>query len=98
MVPLRLGSRAAWITLVDASLLIAASAAVVLLLGGRTRLEVAGLRVVLRSITNPLLFVAAASMVRLWLGRGLRFLPSLTPPRGDRFVAERARFIASAAR
>ena len=81
--------RAAWITLLDAALIIFASAAAVILLGGRARTELAGIRVSLVSAVNPLLIAAAAGVLRLAIGRGIRLLPSVTRP--DRVAVERER-------
>jgi hypothetical protein len=92
MVPLRPSARAFLVTLVDAVIIIAASAALVILLGGRTRIDVGAVRVTLRTATNCLVFAAAFGALRLWLGRGLRPLPAVPRP-DDRYLeAERARF------
>ena len=94
MVSLRSSARAVLVTLVDAALIVSASAAVVILLGGRTRIEVAGVRVSLRAATNSFIFTAAFAALRLWLGRGMRPLPAVPQADGARIEAERERFAA----
>ena len=97
MVPLRPRSRA-WITLLDAALIACAAAAIVVVLGGRTRLGVAGLRLAFRTPTNLVIFLGLGAAIRLWLARGVPFLPSLTAGDGGRLAAERERFAGTAAR
>jgi hypothetical protein len=92
MVPLRRPTRAFWVTFLDLVLIIAASAAVVIVLGGRTRVAIGGLRVMLRAPDNVLVFAAAAAALRLWLGRGLRPFPALARPDEGYLDAERRRF------
>lgn len=92
MPTLRLPPRTFWVTLLDAALIIFASAAAVILLGGRARADVAGMRVSLVAVTNPLLVVASAGVLRLLLGRGMRVLPSVAPPDRNAIEAERLRF------
>jgi hypothetical protein len=92
MISLRPQTRAFAVTVLDAGLIITASAAVVILLGGRTRIDVAGARVSLRGATNFLLFAAGFGALRLWLGRGLRPLPALPCPDRAALDDERERF------
>jgi len=92
MVPLRPPARAFLVTVLDAALIVTASAAVVIALGGRTRLDVAGTRITLRAATNFLVFAAAFGAIRAWLGRGLRPLPALPRPDEAYLEAERERF------
>jgi hypothetical protein len=92
MVPPRPQSRTFWITLFDAGLIIAASAAIVIVLGGRTRIHVAGVRVSLLSTTNFFILMAGLGALRLWLGRGLRPLPAVPLPDRVLIDAERERF------
>ena len=73
MVAPRPPARTRWITLLDAGLIIAASAALVILLGGRTRIHAAGLRIVLRGTTNVLVITVLMLAARLWLGRGVLY-------------------------
>ncbi len=94
MVPPRRPTRAFWVTLLDLVLIIAASAAVVIVLGGRTRVSIGGLQVALRAPSNVLVFAAAAAALRLWLGRGLNLLPALARPDEGYLDAERRRFAA----
>jgi hypothetical protein len=91
MVPPRPQGRTFWITLFDAGLIIAASAAIVIVLGGRTRFEVAGIRLSLMGATNLVVFAALLFVLRVWLGRGLRPLPAFAP-RLTLIDAERERF------
>jgi hypothetical protein len=92
MVPLRPPARAFWVTLVDAGLIVSASAAIVIALGGRTRFDVAGVRITLRAATNFFLFTVAFGALRLWLGRGMRPLPAFPLPDRSFIEAERQRF------
>ena len=92
MIPQRSQARAPWVTLLDAALIMAVAAGIVIVLGGRTRVDVAGLRITLRSATNLILFAAAFGALRLWLGRGMRFLPAIPVPDRATIDAERARF------
>ena len=94
MFPLRPPPRASWVTLLDAALIFSVSAAAVIVLGGRTRLDVAGVRVTLRIATNVGVFAVASGALRLWLGRGLRLLPSLARPDDAYLDDERQRFAA----
>lgn len=96
MPTLRLPPRTLWITLLDAALIIFASAAAVILLGGRARAEVAGIRVSVLSAQNPLLIAAAAGVLRLLIGRATRLLPSVARPDRAAIDAERERFAAPA--
>ena len=96
MVPLRPLARALWLTLLDIGLIVSASAAAVVTLGGRTRFELAGTRVSLRAATNLLLIAGALAVVRLWLGRRDRLLPLLPRPGREAMEAERIRFAAPA--
>lgn len=88
--------RAFWITLLDAAVITFASAAAVILLGGRARADVAGIHVSLLSAQNPLLVASAAGVLRLLIGRGTRLLPSVTRPDPAAIDAERKRFVAPA--
>jgi hypothetical protein len=94
MPTLRPPRRTFWITFLDALLIIFASAAAVILLGGRARADVAAIRVSLLSATNPLLVAAVAGALRLLIGRGVRLLPSVALPDRAAIDAERERFAA----
>ena len=52
MFPLRPSARAILITVLDAALIVSASAAMVIRLGGRTRFDVGGFRVTIRAATT----------------------------------------------
>src|SRR5262245_27613312 len=84
------------ITAVDAGIIVASAAAVVIALGGRTRFSLAGTLIVLRSPLNPVLATIALGLVRLFLGRGLRPLPSIPPPNAAPLAGERERFASPA--
>jgi hypothetical protein len=92
MILQRLKARALWVTLIDAGLLVCAAAAIVIALGGRTRLDVAGVRITLRAATNFVIFAAAFGALRVWLGHGLRPLPAVPVPSRAAIDAERERF------
>lgn len=69
-----------WITVLDALIIACACAAVVILLGGRTRLRILDVRITLRSPVNFWLFGGALAAVRLFAARRMPILPLL--PRG----------------
>ena len=66
--------RSAWITFVDALLIVFASAAIVIWLGGRTKLTVLGTRVLIESAWRPALIAVALAIVRLATTRRVPFL------------------------
>jgi hypothetical protein len=84
-------ARASWITVLDAALIISASAAVVILLGGRFRIAVAGTLLSLRGAANPLLLAAACAALRMAIGGRVRPLPAIRPLDPTRIEAERQR-------
>ena len=96
MFPLRPSARAILITVLDAALIVSASAVMVILLGGRTRFDVGGFRVTIRAATNLMVFAAAFGALRLWLGRWQPLLPALPRPGDTPFETERARLAAPA--
>ena len=85
-------ARTSWLTLLDAALLVTASAALVTLLGARIRFDLLGSRVTIRAATNLMYATALLGALRAWLGGSTRFLPSLAPSDRVRFDRERARF------
>jgi hypothetical protein len=91
MVPLRPPARAFLVTLADAGLILFAAAAVVVALGGRTRIDVAGMRVSFRGAANLFLLAAVCAVVRMAIGWRLRPLPILPPGDPGRVEAERRR-------
>jgi hypothetical protein len=91
MAPLRPRTREIVITLVDAALLAAFAAALVIVLGGRTRLAVAGVRISLRSAANPVIAVVVLAVARIAIGRWTRLLPAVPPARGRALELERDR-------
>lgn len=84
--------RAILITLLDAGLIVAGSAALVILLGGGTRFDVAGVRVSVRAVGNVLIFFGSFAALRLLLGRAHGPFPAIGRPDGTRIEAERLRF------
>ena len=85
-------ARLALITLIDTALVVTTSAAIVIALGGRTRIEVWGLLIVLRTSTNFAIATAVLGILRLALGRGLPPLPLWSGTGGAaRFAEERER-------
>lgn len=92
MVPMRPPARASWITFLDVALIVSASSALVILLGGRTRVDVGTVRLTIKAATNALLFTAGFAALRLWLGWGVRPLPLVPAPDPVTIEAERARF------
>ncbi len=88
----RLRARAFFVTLLDVGLIIAGSAALVVLLGGRTRPDLAGVRITIRSASNLIAFAAGFGALRLLIGGRSRPLPALQLPEGAVIEAERVRF------
>ena len=84
--------RAILITLLDAGLIVAGSAALVILLGGGTRFDVAGVRVSVRAVGNVLSFFGSFAALRLLVGRAHGPFPAVGRPDGTRIEAERLRF------
>ena len=60
--------RAGWLTLLDALLVVTAAAALVALLGARTKFDLSGMRVTIRAATNLLYATALLGLIRAWLG------------------------------
>jgi hypothetical protein len=89
---LRLPSRALWITLIDAGVIVVGSAAVVVMLGGRTRIDVAGVRITMRGASNLIAFAVAFGALRVFISRRSRPLPALPFPDRAAIEAERERF------
>lgn len=97
MCPPRPRARTFLVTLLDIGLIVSASAAIVIVLGGRTRVDLAGVRITLRAATNVVVSTAALALLRLWLGRGLRPLPAVRGSDDTLLEAERQRLAAPAA-
>jgi hypothetical protein len=91
MAPQRPQARALWVTLLDTGLIVSASAAIVIVLGGRTRIDLGGTRITLRAATNFILFAAVFGALRVWSGRGQRPLPAIAVPPRTAIEAERER-------
>src|SRR3954452_11339288 len=98
MLPLRPGSRDAWITTLDAAVIACAGAALVIILGGRTRVSIGAVRLAFRTPVNLIIFAAVGAVLRAWAARGVRLFPSLNAPGSDRLEAQRARFVSTAVR
>jgi hypothetical protein len=94
MSPPRLKAFASWVTLLDTGLIVSA-AAIVILLGGQTRMEVEGARIILRTAPNSVIFAACGGL-RVWLGRSLRLLPAIPIPSHGAIEVGRERSAASA--
>ena len=88
------GIRRNLVTLLDAGAIFAGSAALVILLGGGTRFDVAGVRISLRGMGNALVLFGCLAAVRLLLARRERILPAIARPDPARIEAERRRFAA----
>ena len=86
--------RAFWVTILDAVLIVSASSALVIALGGRARLATGNLQISLRSPVNALALAAVCGVLRLIVGGWLRPLPSLPIPDMTAVIAERDRFAA----
>lgn len=80
------------LTLLDASFVVMASAAVVILLGGRTRFDLAGVRVSLRATGNVAWMATGLLAVRILIGRGWGLFPALPRPDLAAIQAEQGRF------
>jgi len=85
--------RAGWLTLLDALLVATASAALVALLGARTRFDIAGIRVTIRAATNLGYAAAALGALRGWLGGRVRLFPALPVPNLAALAPERERLV-----
>ncbi|HTM23902.1 MAG TPA: hypothetical protein VL225_01840 [Vicinamibacterales bacterium] len=83
--------RAFLVTLLDAALIALTAAVIVVFLGGRTRIDVAGLRVSLRAAGNLFALAAAFGIVRLAAGGRMRLFPLVAPASRGRIDAERQR-------
>ena len=94
MVPTWSRVRKILVTLLDAGLIVAGSAAIVITLGGGTRFDVAGVRISVRAVGNVLIFFGSFAVLRLLLGRGHRLLPVVRLPDRAGIEAERLRFAA----
>ena len=88
--------RAFLVTLLDAALIALTAAAIVVFLGGRTRIDFAGLRVSLRAAGNLSALAAAFGLVRLAAGRRMRLLPLIAPANRAWIDAERQRLARAA--
>ncbi|HET7697687.1 MAG TPA: hypothetical protein VFK57_18370 [Vicinamibacterales bacterium] len=92
------GIRRILVTLLDAAAIAAGSAALVILLGGGTRLAFAGMRISLRGVVNALVVCVALAALRLLIARGERLLPALPRQAGGAVREERSRFASTAVR
>jgi hypothetical protein len=79
------------VTLIDMAVVVAGSAALVILLGGRTRLALGGTVVSLRGSANLFLAAGLGLVLRMALGFRLRPLPAVPVPGSARFDEERER-------
>jgi hypothetical protein len=90
------GVRTSLVTCIDAGLIVAASAALVVALGGRTRFDLAYVRVAIRGATNLVAIAAVLGALRLLLDRRSRMLPALPLPDRAAIEEERRRFVSPA--
>lgn len=86
------GIRRFLVTLLDAGAIVAGSAALVVFLGGGTRLDLGGIRVSVRGVGNALIVCACLVILRWLIDRRTRLLPGLSLPDPARIEAERQRF------
>jgi hypothetical protein len=84
------------VTAIDAAIIAAAAAAIVITLGGRTRVNVGGTQVTLRTGTNLAIAAVVLGVLRLTAGRGLRPLPAVPLPDATSLEGERCRFVSPA--
>ena len=92
MLPTSSRLRPILVTLLDAALIVAVSAAAVILLGGGTRFTWAGVRVSLLGAGNLLVFAASFAALRLLVGGRCPLLPAVSRPDRTRIEVERLRF------
>jgi hypothetical protein len=69
--------RAFWTTLLDIAIIISASVAAVILLGGRTKLDIGGIQILFLGAWRPAAWAAGFGVLRSWVARGLPPMPSL---------------------
>ena len=81
------------VTAIDAALIAAAAAALVITLGGRAKLNAGGTLIVLQTAANPAIATLVLGLLRLVFGRGLRPLPAVALPDPAALERERARFV-----
>lgn len=85
------------VTLLDALLIVSASAAVVIAFGVRVRTVASGVLISIRSPWNAILLAGVCGALRLATGGRARLLPAIPLPDHGPFEAEQARFAAPAA-
>ena len=79
------------LTCLDAALITSAAAAIVVALGGRTRIGIGGIRISLRAAGNLWILAATFCAVRLAAGRWTRLLPAFAKINGGWIERERER-------
>jgi hypothetical protein len=84
------------VTAIDAAIILAFAAGLVIALGGRTRFLVGTTVVVLRTPTNFVIATAVLGLLRLMFGRRLPPLPAAKRPDEAAIERERARFVTPA--
>jgi hypothetical protein len=94
MPPDRPRARILLVTAIDAAIILAGAAALVIALGGRTRFAVGTTVVVLRTPTNFVIATVVLGLLRLIFGRRLPPLPAAGRPDEAAIARERARFVA----
>ena len=85
-------SRPLLLTLLDAGLVLSASAAIVILLGGRTRFDVAGVRVALMAPAKTAIAAVVFAALRFAFGGATRPFPVLPAADLSGLDADRQRF------
>lgn len=91
-------TRRSLITILDALVIVLASAAIVIWLGGRTDTTLLGMRVLLRSAWRPALFAVTLGVVRFGVAPRVSVLPALRDGVGTTALdREKARFVAAPA-
>jgi hypothetical protein len=88
--------RAYYVTVLDAVFIVVVSAALAVMLGGGGHFDLAGLRITIRGVTNPLTFAAVFGALRLSIDRRSRVLPAIPLPDRTAIETERRRFAAPA--
>src|SRR5262245_40952031 len=73
-------ARSIFVTALDLAVIVFASAAIVIVLGGRTRLRLLDVVVSIRGPWNMIAGAAAAAVLRAIAGWGLRPFPAFPPP------------------
>lgn len=93
MDPKRRAAGGRWLTVFDAVVVLAGSAALVALLGAQGRFSLGNVRLTVRSPVNLCIAATVLVLLRLWLGRGTRLFPSFSRPDRSTLEADRLRLV-----